>query len=134
MVLDLCVHHEKIWSCCVQLSRWSVSPCLSKLIQKWFVHIDAMIQVNIIRKCHNHKSELVSGSERKRSGPRREKPCLWGLGPDDLDQSAGLQKNSQITGQGTKIFQFCTCPAGRVTYNFHSSCKPMHLSLNIVCN
>ena len=23
--------------------------------------------------------------------------------------------------QGTKIFQHCTCPAGRVTYNFHSS-------------
>ena len=30
--------------------------------------------------------------------------------------------------QGTKIFQYCTCPAGRVTYNFHSSCKHMHLS------
>ena len=22
--------------------------------------------------------------------------------------------------QGTKIFQYCTCPAGQVTYNFHS--------------
>ena len=31
-------------------------------------------------------------------------------------------------GQGTKIFQYSTCPAGRVTYNFHSSCKHMHLS------
>ena len=31
--------------------------------------------------------------------------------------------------QGTKIFQYCTCPAGRVTYNIHSSCKHMHLSL-----
>ena len=32
--------------------------------------------------------------------------------------------------QGTEIFQFCTCLAGRVTYNFHSSCKHnvMHLS------
>ena len=30
--------------------------------------------------------------------------------------------------QGTKIFQYCTCPAGQVTYNFHSSCKHMHLS------
>ena len=40
-----------------------------------------------------------------------------------------------ITGQqGTKIFQYCTCPAGRVTYNFHSSCKHMHLSFKSVCN
>ena len=35
---------------------------------------------------------------------------------------------------GTKIFQYCTCPAGRVTYNFHSSCKHMHLSFKSVCN
>ena len=33
--------------------------------------------------------------------------------------------------QGTKIFKYCTCPAGRVIYNFHSSCKHMHLSFNI---
>ena len=38
------------------------------------------------------------------------------------------------TFQGTKIFQYCTCPAGRVTYNFHSSCKHMHLSFKNVCN
>ena len=36
--------------------------------------------------------------------------------------------------QGTKIFQYCTCPAGRKTYNFHSSCKHMHLSFKSVCN
>ena len=36
--------------------------------------------------------------------------------------------------QGTKKFQYCTCPAGRVTYNFHSSCKHMHLSFKSVCN
>ena len=24
-----------------------------------------------------------------------------------------------IPDQGTKLFQYCTCPAGRVTYNFH---------------
>ena len=35
---------------------------------------------------------------------------------------------------GTKIFQLCTCPAGRETYNFHSSCKHVHSSLKIVCN
>ena len=36
--------------------------------------------------------------------------------------------------QGTKIFQYCTCPAGPVTYNFHSSCKHMHLSFKRLCN
>ena len=39
----------------------------------------------------------------------------------------------QVT-QGTKIFKYCTCPAGRVTYNFQSSCKRMHMSLKSVCN
>ena len=33
--------------------------------------------------------------------------------------------------QGTKIFQFCTCPAGRATYNFHLSCKRMHSPLKM---
>ena len=40
--------------------------------------------------------------------------------------------------QGTKIFQYCTRPAVRVTYNFHLSCKHMDLSFNLsfksVCN
>ena len=36
--------------------------------------------------------------------------------------------------QRTKIFQYCTCPAGRVTYNFHLSCKHMHLSFKSVNN
>ena len=39
--------------------------------------------------------------------------------------------------QGTKKFQYCTCSAGRVTYNFHSSCKHMHLPFfkcYCVCN
>ena len=39
-----------------------------------------------------------------------------------------------LRAQGTKIFQYCTCPAGRVTNNFHSSCKHMHLSFKSVCN
>ena len=34
----------------------------------------------------------------------------------------------------TKRFKCCTCPAGRLTYNFHSSCKHMHQSLKSVCN
>ena len=40
---------------------------------------------------------------------------------------------SQII-QGTKVFQYCNCPAGRVTYNFHLSCKHMHLSFKSICN
>ena len=36
--------------------------------------------------------------------------------------------------QRTKIFQYCTCPAGRMTYNFHSTCKLRHLSFKSVCN
>ena len=36
--------------------------------------------------------------------------------------------------QRTKIFQYCTCSAGRVTCNFHSSCKHMYLSFKSVCN
>ena len=39
-----------------------------------------------------------------------------------------------VSLQGTKIFQYCTCPAGRVTYNFHSSYKHMHVSFKSVCN
>ena len=35
---------------------------------------------------------------------------------------------------GTKICKYCTCPAGRVTYNFHLSCKHMYLSFKNVCN
>ena len=33
-----------------------------------------------------------------------------------------------------KIFQYCTCPAGRVNCNFHLSCKHMHMSFKSVCN
>ena len=33
--------------------------------------------------------------------------------------------------QWTKIFQYCTCPAGQVTDNFHLSCKSMHLSFKV---
>ena len=43
--------------------------------------------------------------------------------------------NYQNTFQGTKIFKYCTCPAGRVTYNFHLSCKLTHaLDFKSVCN
>ena len=46
-----------------------------------------------------------------------------------------LTKRAQPAAHhGTKIFKYCTCPAGRVTYNFHSSCKHMHLSFKSVCN
>ena len=36
--------------------------------------------------------------------------------------------------QGTKIFQYSTCPGGQVTYNLYSSCKHMHLSFKSLCN
>ena len=39
-----------------------------------------------------------------------------------------------LTVSGDKKIQYCTCPAGRVTYNFHLSCKHMHLSFKSVCN
>ena len=44
--------------------------------------------------------------------------------------------SKKTNAQGTKIFQYCTCPAGRVTYNFHSSYKHnvMHLSCKSVSN
>ena len=41
---------------------------------------------------------------------------------------------SRLMLMGTKIFQYCPCPAGRVTYNFHSSFKHMHLFFKSVCN
>ena len=40
----------------------------------------------------------------------------------------------RFVNQETKIFQYCSCPAGRVTYNFHLSCKHVHLSFKSVCN
>ena len=45
---------------------------------------------------------------------------------------AGFNKNNIY--QGTKIFQYSTWPAERVTYNFHWSCKHKHLmSFKSVC-
>ena len=46
------------------------------------------------------------------------------------------QKSHNYHHTGDKNIQYCTCPAGRVTYNFHSSCKHnvMHLSFKSVCN
>ena len=49
------------------------------------------------------------------------------------EESIGaLKVNREELMQGTDIFQYCTCPAGRVTYNFHSSCKHMHLSFKSI--
>ena len=39
-----------------------------------------------------------------------------------------------LLGSVDKIFQYCTCPVGRVTYNFHSSCKHRDLSFKSLCN
>ena len=49
--------------------------------------------------------------------------------------SRTLKFNAQLLNvQATKIFQYCSCPAGRVTYNFHLSCKRKHLPFESVCN
>ena len=44
------------------------------------------------------------------------------------------KKGLILVKPGTKTFQYCTGPSGRVTYNFHSSCKHIHLSFKSVCN
>ena len=46
----------------------------------------------------------------------------------------GWTSTKQRIKQGTKIFQYCSCPAGQVTYNIHSSWKHMHLSFKSTCN
>ena len=44
-------------------------------------------------------------------------------------------EKKKLTIEGTKIFQYCTCPAGQVTYNFHLSCKHIHRPLKrLLCN
>ena len=53
-----------------------------------------------------------------------------------IRSAAYIQMQSRLIckHKGKKIFQCCTCPAGRDTYNFHSSCKHTHLSFKSVCN
>ena len=53
-----------------------------------------------------------------------------------LNLNISLNENSVTPDQlqETKLFQYCTCPAGQVTYNFPSSCQHMHLSFKTVCN
>ena len=53
---------------------------------------------------------------------------------ESLQSIFSEQVSIWIPLQGTKIFQYCTCPAGQVTYNFHFSCKHMHLSFKSICN
>ena len=61
----------------------------------------------------------------------------WQICLGSIHENKILAKISEFTVysvDGAKIFQYCTCPAGRVTYNFYASCKPMHLSFKRVCN
>ena len=65
--------------------------------------------------------------------------CVWGgSSPSFPPSGSPLGQSSylhvQIILQWIKIFQYCTSPAGRVTYNFHLSCKHMHLSFKSICN
>ena len=48
--------------------------------------------------------------------------------------SALAAKDFNISITMDKIFQYCTCPAGQMTYNFHSSCKHTHMSFKSVFN
>ena len=45
-----------------------------------------------------------------------------------------IRHSKKMKIQEAKIFQYCTCPAGLVTYSFYLSCKHMHLSFKSVCN
>ena len=60
------------------------------------------------------------------------------LVPSFLDGSSSFLQITRPTikawMQRTKIFRYCTGPAGRVTYNFHSSCKHIYMSFKSVCN
>ena len=52
-----------------------------------------------------------------------------------LQSAEGRKMAIEIISQDTKFFfNYCTCLAARVTYNFHSSCKHMHLSFKSLCN
>ena len=51
-----------------------------------------------------------------------------------IEKFPRMQNKAVTWLQGTKIFQYCTWTAGRVTYNIHSSCKHMHLSFKNICN
>ena len=58
--------------------------------------------------------------------------CLGSIGENKIN--AKISEFTVYNVQETKIFQYCTCPAGRVTYNFHSSCKQMYLPFKSLCN
>ena len=46
-----------------------------------------------------------------------------------------LSISRDIDVQGTKLFKYCTCPEGRVTYNFTCPANTiMHLSFKSICN
>ena len=87
------------------------------------------------------KQQADSSNQRLETSPRQSEVQL----PDTTQHNRGPHTlpSGQATSprlvlptciQGTKIFQYCTCPAGRVTYNFHSSSKHMHLRFKMVCN
>ena len=55
---------------------------------------------------------------------------LWSV----LVLSSVTEISRKCSIQGTKIFQYCTRPAGRVINNFHSSCKHMYLPFKSLYN
>ena len=71
-----------------------------------------------LRKCHNDTDQPTA---------------LQGRETEQQENNYKINR-LKFSLQGTKIFQYCTCPAGPVTHNFLSSCKHMHLSFKSVCN
>ena len=65
---------------------------------------------------------------------RQSFPVLISKIQVSLVNSLHMSNFCRLQIQGTKIFKYCTCSSGRVTYNFHSFCKHMHLSFKSVCN
>ena len=65
---------------------------------------------------------------------RRNAWWIWRRNARWFPRSWRSRRNARWVMSGDKIFQYCTCPAGRVTYNFHLSCKHMYLSFKSICN
>ena len=116
-----------------------ISPVAS--LHTGMIHSEKRITKALIRLrgCAGWSAPLLFANPRRQVFARQ--------GPNENDQIITLQEYNidQATGaliriylikwsQGTKTFQYCTCPAGRVTYNFQSPCKHMHLSFKSVCN
>ena len=97
-----------------------LSICLAYM--NMFARFDenpAMTLQDIKETKHYGRTDKSRHGQHENSIPTTNKVCRGGGGGGG--------------GGGIKIFQYCTGPAGQVTYNFHSSCKHMHLSFRSIC-